>query len=336
MAMYKMVTNDSAEYSLIALPFESTIEKKGIQKKVLCIPFTPEINDLNKIREICRDELKMSRVEIFENANSVRVEKDHTVLEQITTAEFKDEEGNYVEVLMAKVSKATTIQEQIAELETGVKNLTEKNTVLEEAKAELEKSVRELNASKVNLENQVASLQSANREYQQSVSALYNLQNAFANASGSSALLAYQMSLFDVQKIIEVEDVASYKQYKVIESNYNLARYTEVATVKSDAHKGEVAEYSISEDKQQRLMAMVMMATMNPEYQASWNAAGEECTYDWTLDELQQLAADIEAVIRPLVSKQQSAESAIMAATTIAEIDEVDVTYAAMIASFAE
>lgn len=334
MATYKLVTNDSAEYSLIALPFESLLEKKGIQKRVLCIPFSADIDTLAKVKEICCDELKMSKITVFENAIESRTESDYTVLEQITTAVFENENGEDTTVLMAKVSRATTIPEQIMELEEGIKNLTTKNTALEEAKVNLETSVRELTNAKNVLNSQVENLQRANEEYSQSMSAVYNLQNAFANASGSSALLAYQMSLIDVAKVVEANDVETYKTFKILQSKYNLAKYTEMSTITSKAHKGVEAAYSISEEKQQRLMAMVMMATMNPEYQPSWNAAGEECSYDWTLDELQALAADIEVVIRPLVSKQQSAESLIRAAKTIEEIDVVDVSYETTIASF--
>ena len=335
MATYKLVTNDSAEYSLIALPFESLLERKGIQKRVLCIPFSADIDTLAKVKEICCDELKMAKITVFEGANEVRTEDDYTVLEQITTSIFENEDGEDTTVLMAKVSRATSIPQQILELENGIKNLTAKNTALEAAKAELETSVRELTNAKNLLNSQVEDLSRANEEYSQSMVAIHNLQNAFANASGSSALVAYQMSLIDVAKVVEDNDVESYKLYKILQSKYNLARYTETNTVTSTAHKGVEAEYSISEEKQQRLMAMVMMATMNPEYQPSWNAAGEECTYDWTLDELQALAADIELVIRPLVSKQQSAESLIKVAKTIDEIDAVDVSYEATIASFA-
>lgn len=336
MATYKLVTNDSAEYGLIALPFESLLEKKGIQKRVLCIPFSADIDTLAKVKEICCDELKMSKITVFENAIESRTESDYTVLEQITTAVFENENGEDTTVLMAKVSRSTTIPEQIMELEEGVKNLTAKNAALEEAKVTLETSVRELTNAKNILNSQVENLQKANEEYSQSMSAVYNLQNAFENASGSSALLAYQMSLIDVAKVVEDNDVETYKTFKILQSKYNLAKYTEMNTVTSKAHKGVEAEYSISEEKQQRLMAMVMMATMNPEYQPSWNASGEECSYDWTLDELQALAADIEVVIRPLVSKQQSAESLIRAAKTIEEIDVVDVSYEATIASFAD
>jgi len=86
----------------------------------------------------------------------------------------------------------------------------------------------------------------------------------------------------------------------------------------------------MTQDKQSQLMAVIMMATLNPEYTPSWNASGEVCTYDWTLDELQLLAAHIEAVVRPLVAKQQKMEVAIKEATTIADVKAIDITFDAI------
>jgi hypothetical protein len=41
------------------------------------------------------------------------------------------------------------------------------------------------------------------------------------------------------------------------------------------------------------------------DYQASWNATGEDCTYDWTIEGLKQLAFEIENVVRPLINKKK-------------------------------
>lgn len=63
-------------------------------------------------------------------------------------------------------------------------------------------------------------------------------------------------------------------------------------------------------------MIMIAHVAVNAEqtYQPSWNAQVEPCTYDWTLQELQQLAFEAEAVVRPLVSHQQTLEAEINAA----------------------
>ena len=63
------------------------------------------------------------------------------------------------------------------------------------------------------------------------------------------------------------------------------------------------------------------------EYQPSWNATGEPCTYDWTVDELKQLAFEMESFVRPLVSKQQAIETEIKACTTVEEVINVVISY---------
>ena len=62
-------------------------------------------------------------------------------------------------------------------------------------------------------------------------------------------------------------------------------------------------------------------------YQPSWNATGEVCTYDWTVDELKQLAFEMESFVRPLVSKQQAIETEIKACTTVEEVINVVISY---------
>ena len=41
-----------------------------------------------------------------------------------------------------------------------------------------------------------------------------------------------------------------------------------------------------------------------------WNASGEECE-EWSVDEMKQLAKDIQAFVTPLISKQQKMEKAL-------------------------
>lgn len=122
-------------------------------------------------------------------------------------------------------------------------------------------------------------------------------------------------------------DIDQLKDHRIALSKSNLRDYLAVTTVSCNVHGGVMAEYSITEEKQTQLMAMIMMATMNPEYQPSWNAKGEPCSYDWTVDELKYLASQIEAVVRPLVSRQQHMETDIKNATTIDEVKDVNITF---------
>ena len=64
--MYKLVTNDSSTYALACLPFEGMLEKRGVQKKVLCLAFGPEVDTLAAVKEICCDELKTAVLTVYE------------------------------------------------------------------------------------------------------------------------------------------------------------------------------------------------------------------------------------------------------------------------------
>lgn len=122
------------------------------------------------------------------------------------------------------------------------------------------------------------------------------------------------------------------KKYLTGISKQLLEEYLASHPITSSCHGGEEKQYSITSEKQQYLSMMVLMTTMAIEkdipYTPSWNATGEACTYDWTLDELQQLAIEIETVVRPLVSKQQNYEKQIEVCTSIEELQSIVITYA--------
>lgn len=126
------------------------------------------------------------------------------------------------------------------------------------------------------------------------------------------------------------EELTSRKQALIAQSKRNLADYLASHTITSECH-GEAAEYSITSEKQSYLSCMIMTAQMAQsagiDYQPSWNAAGQVCTYDWTLAQLQQLAFEIEAAVRPLVSKQQTMEMQLSAAQSLEELENIDITF---------
>lgn len=110
-------------------------------------------------------------------------------------------------------------------------------------------------------------------------------------------------------------------EYLAQQSKNELSAYLEEHPITSNVHGGVDAKYSITREKQNMLTSMILMTQMATqaglEYQPSWNATNEPCTYDWTVDELQQLAVQIEATVRPLISLQQTIESNIRKATTV-------------------
>lgn len=121
------------------------------------------------------------------------------------------------------------------------------------------------------------------------------------------------------------------KAHQIELSKLTLENYLSSNTITSICHGSTEKQYTITKEKQTLLTQMILITQMaaqsNITYQSSWNAAGEACTYDWTLEELKQLAFEIEIIVRPLVSQQQTMEAKITAATTKDEILAVDITF---------
>lgn len=327
--MYKLVTNDSSAYALSILPFEAMLEKKGVQKKVICIAFGTEIDTLKAVKEICTDELKTAVLSVYEDSTLVRELKDYTVLEQITTATI-DVDGEEVEVLMAKMSQSTSIPDQILALEANIEALEEANEALKNENATMKQNISDLTSAKESLAEantemaaKIEAVEETNKELVESMTVVSGLQDGLTETNAEVASIQKQLAGVNEDEL----DLEGLKAYRIQQSKVNLATYLETHTVTSDAHKGVAAEYSMTADKQSQLMSVVMMCTLNPDYQPSWNASGEVCTYDWTLDELQVLAATIEATVRPLVSKQQTMEVEIRNAETIEAVKAIDITF---------
>jgi len=129
----------------------------------------------------------------------------------------------------------------------------------------------------------------------------------------------------------EQDELEQVKQSMIVQSKVNLSDYLANAAVESDCHGGEKKRYSITSEKQQHLANMIMTTQLaqikGTPYQPSWNAAGEPCTYDWTLEELMQLAFEMEAAVRPLVSRQQTIEVQIKQAESAEELEQIDISF---------
>ncbi len=130
---------------------------------------------------------------------------------------------------------------------------------------------------------------------------------------------------------IEACTLEELKAWQVNQSKKNLEAYLESNPIKSSAHGDIEKTYSITREKQSLLTQMILVTQLaiqsGVEYQPSWNAAGEACTYDWTLVELQQLAFEIEAVVRPLVSHQQTMEADINTAESKEAVLAVNIEF---------
>lgn len=116
------------------------------------------------------------------------------------------------------------------------------------------------------------------------------------------------------------QQLESLKRQRIAQSKINLEAYLEEHPITSNCRGGADKKYSITKEKQSLLTQMILVTQLalqaGIQYQPSWNAQGEPCTYDWSIEELQQLAFEIEAVVRPLVSHQQTVEAEINATET--------------------
>lgn len=126
------------------------------------------------------------------------------------------------------------------------------------------------------------------------------------------------------------ETLAWAKKKKIELSKTKLAEYLEQNPIVSTAHGGVEGTYSVTEEKQQ-LMALnystyQIKKAAGLEAELTWNETGEACEV-WTEAEYDQLIIEIEAYVKPLVSAQQTYEKQIQSATTLKEVDDIEITY---------
>ncbi len=125
-------------------------------------------------------------------------------------------------------------------------------------------------------------------------------------------------------------DVEQVRAARIGESKVKLAAYLEANPLTSKAHGKKAAAYSVTLDKQAMLTSEMLMAqgaaAAGVPYEAKWNAAGQRCEV-WTLPELQQLAFEISAYVKPIVSRQQDIEVELNACGTVEEIESVEISY---------
>lgn len=122
-----------------------------------------------------------------------------------------------------------------------------------------------------------------------------------------------------------------FKKFQINLSKKKLEEYLTNNSITSTCHGGVEKQYSITFEKTTLLTQMIKITEVaiqtDTPYQPSWNATGEACTYDWTINELYQLAFEIEIVVRPKISTQQHMEEAIKACVTKEEILVIDITF---------
>lgn len=222
--------------------------------------------------------------------------------------------GQSAEILTEGVNAAKLAVEQFeANLTTVSKNVKDVTTQIQETGNQ----ISTITESVKGVQEGITTLESKHTETTNTIEGLTN------RVSGLEPVTDYTtLSLDDAKK------------FRIEESKVALATYLDEHPITSTCHAGIEGQYSITSEKQNFLQAMIsitMLAEQNGvEYQPSWNKVGESCTYDWTLAELQQLAIEIEATVRPLVSHQQALEKEILAVKTMKALQAVDIAYDAI------
>lgn len=334
--MITLVTNTTSVIELTAYPFTGSVQRRGKETPVLAIPCSPSMT-LDDVKERFNDTASTVRMVLMDGGTLIREYTDYTKMEEISMvpADVDDDGKETPSYYVVKMSQKVTFEEEL---------LTMKKTM-----SEMRQNIKEAADAKEEQDGVIEEIK----------------QNATAVSSKVEAIE-------DSMKAVDPETLSlpELKRYLIDFSKEALAMYLQNNPVQSSVHGGVTKSYSITAEKQNHLMAMILMATNMEEarlsgmrqyyetqyggkdsitfedfvrgvdsgaitvngvtfnkYQPSWNATGEACTYDWTLAELKQLAAEIEAVVRPLISKQQSMEVQINAATSIEAAKAVNIVF---------
>ena len=122
--------------------------------------------------------------------------------------------------------------------------------------------------------------------------------------------------------------LSKYKQEKILETKKILAEYLENNPLYSDCHGGKFAYYTCTQEKQSQFTSkftahQVLVASGIPDVM-TWNAQGEMCE-EWTDEECVAFTAQLNSYVTSLVSKQQKLEVKINKATTIQEVEDIDI-----------
>ena len=119
---------------------------------------------------------------------------------------------------------------------------------------------------------------------------------------------------------------------KIRETKAALSSFIAENPISSTAHGGAAASYSVTEEKQLLLTNAILMtqgaASAGIPHEISWNATGQP-SEAWTLAELQQLALEISAHVKPLISHQQALEVALNGCVTVEAVEAVEIDYSA-------
>lgn len=121
-------------------------------------------------------------------------------------------------------------------------------------------------------------------------------------------------------------DICSVKEQMIQQSKELLAIWLINNPLVSSVHGGVEATYTVTEEKQSLLTQNLLIAQLKQSSTTTWNCQGGVCE-EWTVQELSQLALEIESYVKPRIKKQQTYEVQINLCTTIEEVEAVEIEY---------
>lgn len=139
----------------------------------------------------------------------------------------------------------------------------------------------------------------------------------------------------NIKKVVGIVNTNSmnldeYKEYYIKQSNVKLSEYLAEHPLISSCHGNKEGTYNITKDKQDLMTSNYITYTVkknaDPDTVLTWNESGEECEV-WEESEYLQLIVEIEAVVKPLVSHQQSIEKQILSATDFTSVKDISLDY---------
>ena len=299
---YKLCLNDSQVF-LIDNPVEQTTVKwQGTDTNAIKFVLSDTGLTPAQIKTAFQDTTATAQITIkFENDDLASSYSNYSVLASITQ---NMDDGKYV-VTMAETSDLPAL---ISALQTAVNSL---NSTVTKNKSSVDTEILGLKTSIGTTNDTITeNKESADTKFQ-------NINEALDRVN----------SYLPDETPIEDMELADAKATQIAECKMDLEEFLEEHPITSSVHGNTPKQYAITSEKQAYLAQMISMATiaqtMSLSFTPSWNASGEGCTYDWTLQELTQLAFEIEARVRPLVSYQQGVESQINACESSAAVAAV-------------
>ena len=201
--------------------------------------------------------------------------------------------------------------------------------------SKMSKSITELELNKINVDREIGKQNKKQESIAEDVQTLAkDLQDTTLAAKNTAKELSdIDLRVTNLEPISDITTLSleDAKIYRINESKQLLEEFLAAHPITSTCHQDKPAQYSITSEKSTLLLTMISMTEMceasGVPYQPSWNATGQSCTYDWTLQELKQLALEIEQVVRPLISYQQHVEEYIQSVENMEALTAVIIDY---------